>query len=56
MEIDENKLNTLLGKIVTEMGAAAIGPLITIGDKLRFYKVMEAKGSASSVDLGELLV
>lgn len=53
MEINENKLNTLLGKMVKEMGAAAIGPLIMIGDTLGIYKVMEAKGSATSTELAE---
>ena len=38
MEIRENVLHDLLGKVVTEMGAAALGPLITIGDKLGLYK------------------
>lgn len=53
MEINESKLNTLLGKMVTEMGAAAIGPLIIIGDKLGIYKAMEAKGSITSVELAK---
>ncbi|WP_033957606.1 class I SAM-dependent methyltransferase [Psychroserpens jangbogonensis] len=53
MEINENKLNTLLGKMVTEMGAAAIGPLIIIGDKLGIYKAMEARGSVSSAELAK---
>ena len=34
MELNETKLHDLLGKVVTEMGAAANGPLVTIGDKL----------------------
>ncbi|MFK8012242.1 MAG: class I SAM-dependent methyltransferase [Marinicellaceae bacterium] len=40
MEINEDKLHDLLGKIVVEMGAAANGPLITIGDKLGLYKTL----------------
>ncbi|WP_179021126.1 class I SAM-dependent methyltransferase [Winogradskyella forsetii] len=53
MDINENKLNTLLGKMVTEMGAAAIGPLIIIGDTLGIYKAMEATGSATSTELSK---
>jgi len=44
MSINEDKLNELLGQVVVEMGAAANGPLITIGDKLGLYKALaEAK-------------
>lgn len=53
MGIDENKLNTLLGKMVTEIGAAAIGPLIIIGDKLGIYKTMEKVGSSTSAQLAK---
>jgi len=49
MEINEDKLNALLGQIVVEMGAAANGPLITIGDKLGLYKTLaEAKVLSAS--------
>ena len=37
MNINENKLNELLGQVVVEMGAAANGPLITIG-RIPSYK------------------
>ncbi|MBL4661829.1 MAG: hypothetical protein JKY19_15830 [Alcanivoracaceae bacterium] len=40
MSINEDKLNDLLGQVVLEMGAAANGPLITIGDKLGLYKTL----------------
>ena len=55
MEINENKLNTLLGKMVTEMGAAAIGPLILIGDSLGIYKAMEGKGNMTSNELAKVV-
>ncbi len=32
MKLNESKLHDLLGKVVTEMGAAANGPLVTIGE------------------------
>jgi len=53
MELNENKLNELLGKVVTEMGAAANGPLITIGDKLGLYKTLSESGSLSSQQLAD---
>ncbi|MEN8789557.1 MAG: SAM-dependent methyltransferase, partial [Flavobacteriaceae bacterium] len=51
MEINEEKLHELLGKIVVEMGAAANGPLITIGDKLGLYTTLSEKGPLSSEQL-----
>jgi len=51
MEISENVLHDLLGKVVTEMGAAAVAPLITIGDKLGLYKSLSESGSVSSHEL-----
>ena len=53
MELNENRLNELLGKVVTEMGAAANGPLITIGDKLGLYKTLSESGSLSSQQLAD---
>ena len=51
MEINEEKLHELLGKIVVEMGAAANGPLITIGDKLGLYTTLSENGPMSSEQL-----
>jgi len=51
MELNETKLNELLGKVVTEMGAAANGPLVTIGDKLGLYKVLSESGHMTSDEL-----
>jgi len=51
MEINEATLNDLLGKVVIEMGAAANGPLITIGDKLGLYKCLSESGSLISSEL-----
>ncbi|WP_299123689.1 class I SAM-dependent methyltransferase [uncultured Winogradskyella sp.] len=53
MKINENKLNDLLGKVVTEMGAAANGPLVTIGDKLGLYKTLSESNSMSSQQLAD---
>lgn len=53
MELNENKLHHLLGKVVTEMGAAANGPLITIGDKLGLFTTLTECGLLSSHELAE---
>ncbi len=51
MELNETKLQDLLGKVVTEMGAAANGPLVTIGDKLGLYKSLSESGPMTSTEL-----
>ena len=53
MELNENVLHDLLGKVVTEMGAAANGPLITIGDKLGLYKTLSESGQLTSQELAD---
>ncbi len=51
MELDENKLHELLGKVVTEMGAAANGPLVIIGDKLGLFESLANHGPMTSHEL-----
>jgi ubiquinone/menaquinone biosynthesis C-methylase UbiE len=53
MTINENKLNALLGKVVVEMGAAANGPLVTIGDKLGLYKTLSECEALSARELAD---
>jgi len=53
MSTDENKLNQLLGQVVIEMGAAANGPLITLGDKLGLYKTLGESDSLSASELAD---
>ncbi len=53
MELNETKLHELLGKVVTEMGAAANGPLVTIGDKLGLYKSLSESDALSSSELAD---
>ncbi|WP_432410887.1 class I SAM-dependent methyltransferase [Rasiella sp. SM2506] len=53
MELNEEKLHALLGQVVTEMGAAANGPLITIGDKLGLYTTLSESGMLTSSELAE---
>ncbi|HEA29677.1 MAG TPA: class I SAM-dependent methyltransferase [Leeuwenhoekiella sp.] len=53
MELNEEKLNELLGKVVTEMGAAANGPLVVLGDKLGLYKCLAQSGPINSTELAD---
>ncbi|MGI9551091.1 MAG: class I SAM-dependent methyltransferase [Aurantibacter sp.] len=52
-QLNEEKLHELLGKMVTEMGAAAIGPLIIMGDRLGLYKALETYGPMGSLQLAD---
>lgn len=53
MELNETKLHEFLGKIITEMGAAANGALIILGDRLGLYKSLAANGPMTSEQLSE---
>ena len=52
-EVNEEKLHAFLGKMVTEMGAAAVGPLILIGDRLGLYKALAEYGPTGSRQLAD---
>ncbi len=51
MQINQEKLDQLLGKVVNEMGAAANGPLIKIGDQLGLYQCLGQSKSLSALEL-----
>ena len=51
MELNEGKLHDLLGKVVTEMGAAANGPLVIIGDKLGLFESLANDGPVTPDEL-----
>jgi ubiquinone/menaquinone biosynthesis C-methylase UbiE len=52
MDLDETKLNSLLGTMVDELGAAANAALVLVGDKLGLYRALagEALTSAALAD------
>ena len=51
--MNEEKLYALLGKMVTELGAAYIGASVIIGDKLGLYKALVAAGPLNSEQLAK---
>ena len=53
MAVNEEKLTELLGKMVNDMGAAAVGPLVILGDKLGLYKALAAEGPLTTDELAD---
>src|SRR5215471_6423633 len=53
MAIEEAKLEQLVGKFVTDFGAAMHGATVVIGDKLGLYKVLADKGPLTGAALAE---
>ena len=53
MELNEEKLQEFLGKMVNEMGAAANGSLIVLGDRLGLYKTLAKEGPMTSTELAK---
>src|SRR5262245_53632945 len=51
--MNEAKLYEFLGKMVTELGAAYVGPSVIIGDQLGLYKTLAASGPLTSQQLAE---
>ncbi len=51
MELNEDKLQNLLGTVETEMEAAANGPLVTIEDKHGLYTTLTESGYLTSHEL-----
>jgi SAM-dependent methyltransferase len=52
MSVNEDKLNTFLGKAVGDLGAAVSAALVIIGDELGLYKAL-AEQPATSADLAK---
>lgn len=49
--MNEGRLNELLGKMVGDMGAASVAPLVVLGDKLGLYRALAAKGPMTTDEL-----
>ena len=50
-QIDEARLNELLGKVVGDLGAAMSAPLMVIGDRLGLYKALAEGGPQTPEEL-----
>ena len=53
MEIDTDKLNAFMGKMLVDVGAAMSASLMLIGDKLGLYKALARGGPMSSAELAK---
>jgi len=50
-QIDQQKLEAFLGKVVTDFGAALSSSLVYIGQKLGLYKALAEAGASTSAEL-----
>jgi len=53
MAVDEAKLEQFMGQFVQDMGAAASGALVAIGDQLGLYRGLADGGPATAAELAE---
>src|SRR5712671_1413070 len=53
MDVNPDKLNTFIGKMLGDVGAAMNASLMLIGDKLGLYKTLAAKGPMNSSELAK---
>jgi SAM-dependent methyltransferase len=53
MSVDPKKLEAFMGKMLGELGAAATGALVLIGDKLGLYKALAAAGPLTPAELAK---
>ena len=51
MKVDEAKLQTFVGKMVGDMGAAMSAALVVVGDRLGLYQAMADAGPIDSAGL-----
>jgi SAM-dependent methyltransferase len=53
MDVNSDKLNSFMGKMLGDFGAALNASLILIGDRFGLYKTLAAKGPMSSSELAQ---
>jgi hypothetical protein len=53
MDVNPDKLNSFMGKMVGDFGTALNASLMLIGDKLGLYKALAAKGPMNSSELAQ---
>src|ERR1700720_4341343 len=53
MDVNPDKLNSFIGKMLGDVGAAMGASLMLIGDKLGLYKTLAAKGPMNSSELAK---
>ncbi|WP_043160525.1 class I SAM-dependent methyltransferase [Bradyrhizobium sp. Ai1a-2] len=53
MEVDNDRLNSFMGKMIGDIGAAMNASLMLIGDRLGLYKALAEKGPMNSSELAK---
>jgi SAM-dependent methyltransferase len=53
LELNQDKLNQIVEKFVTELGASVQGPAILIGEQLGLYKAVSASGAITPAELAK---
>jgi SAM-dependent methyltransferase len=53
MEVDNDRLNAFMGKMIGDVGAAMNASLMLLGDKLGLYRALAQKGPMSSSELAK---
>jgi len=53
MDVNSDKLNTFMGKMLGDIGAAMNASLMLVGDKLGLYKTLAADGPMNSAELAQ---
>jgi len=53
LAINQDKLNEMIGRFATELGASMQGPAILIGEQLGLYKALSASGLVTSEELAK---
>jgi SAM-dependent methyltransferase len=51
--INEDTLNGLLGRAITDFGATSLAALVVIGDRLGLYRVLAASGALTASELAD---
>lgn len=51
LDIDHQKLDAFLGRMVGDLGAVATGALVVLGDRLGLYKAMHVAGPLTAAEL-----
>ena len=49
--IDEGKLNEFIGQMLSDLGGASSIAMVRMGDALGLYKIIQAKGPMTSIEL-----
>ena len=53
MEVDTDRLNSFMGKMIGDVGAAMNASLMLLGDRLGLYKALAKKGPMNSAELAK---